>query len=154
VLHLQLSVCAVLGLPAPCAVGEENRDGAAGTLVSFSKRASDVQRWSRRAGLRAFQKVQAEVLSDCVGSKWCGPLPGNDKRKNRRRDAALSLAQYPENSWARPDCSRPQLRHPHHTLCIFNNLRDLIRPSAFLTDGRGCRTMAFFLFLPWIQLLT
>jgi hypothetical protein len=42
--HLPLSACAVIGLPAPCAVGEENRDGAVGTLVPFSKRASDVQR--------------------------------------------------------------------------------------------------------------
>lgn len=35
---------AVIGLPAPCAVGEENRDGAVGTLVPFSKRVNDVQR--------------------------------------------------------------------------------------------------------------
>jgi hypothetical protein len=41
--HSSLSACAVIGLPAPCAVGEENRDGAVGTLVPFNKRASDVQ---------------------------------------------------------------------------------------------------------------
>jgi hypothetical protein len=35
--HLPLSACAVIGLPAPCAVGEENRDGAVGTLVPLSK---------------------------------------------------------------------------------------------------------------------
>ena len=42
--HLPLSACAVIGLPTPCAVGEENRGGTAGTLVAFSKRANDVQR--------------------------------------------------------------------------------------------------------------
>jgi hypothetical protein len=47
VLHQQtchLSACAVIGLLALCAAGEEKRDGAVGTLVPFSKRASDVQR--------------------------------------------------------------------------------------------------------------
>jgi hypothetical protein len=42
--RLPLSSCAVIALPAPVAVGEENRDGAVGTLVPFNKRASDVQR--------------------------------------------------------------------------------------------------------------
>jgi hypothetical protein len=37
-LHWTVLLCAVIGLPAPLAVGEENRGGAVRTLVPFSER--------------------------------------------------------------------------------------------------------------------